>query len=298
MPADANHTKGLLITATGGLVLTFDIPLIRLADGDTWPILMVRSGWTLAAVLAVWLAARLLRKPLPPLVPGRAGLAVGALYSVSSLLFMLAVFNTTTANLVFILALNPMIAALFSWVFLGERPRAVTLAAMAVMLGGVLLIIDEGISAGNWAGDLLALGTATCIAGAITISRRSGRDMGFTPLVAAAVPMVIAAFMTSSTGYRIEAPWWIILNGAVLIPVSFFCLANGPKWIPGPEVAMFYLLETVLAPVWVWMIFSEAPSNQSLAGGTILIVTLFAHSLWQLHAGRRRRAALAARHPV
>ncbi|MBZ0161140.1 MAG: DMT family transporter [Notoacmeibacter sp.] len=298
MSADANHAKGLLITAFGGLVLTFDIPLIRLAGGDTWSILMVRSGCTFATVMAVWLVARMLRKPLPALVPGRAGLAVGALYAVSALLFMVAVFNTTTANLVFILALNPMIAALFSWVFLSERPRAVTLAAMAIMLGGVLLIIDEGISAGNWLGDLLALGTATCIAGAITISRRSGSDMGFTPLVAAAVPMVIAAFMTASNGYRIEAPWWIILNGTVLIPVSFFCLANGPKWIPGPEVAMFYLLETVLAPVWVWMIFAEVPSNQSLAGGVILIATLTVHSLWQMHAGRRRRAALTARHPV
>ena len=54
---------------------------------------------------------------------------------------------------------------------------------------------------------------------------------------------------------------------------------------------MFYLLETVLAPVWVWLIFSEAPSRNSLIGGTILIVALVAHSLWQLAEGRRRRAA-------
>ena len=47
------------------------------------------------------------------------------------------------------------------------------------------------------------------------------------------------------------------------MPISFFCLATGPKYLSGPEVAMFYLLETVFAPVWVWLIFSEAPSRNA-----------------------------------
>jgi drug/metabolite transporter (DMT)-like permease len=82
------------------------------------------------------------------------------------------------------------------------------------------------------------------------------------------------------------------------MPISFFCLANGPRYISAPEVAMFYLLETVLAPVWVWMIFSETPTRNSLIGGAILILTLAGHSFWQLREGRRRRATLALRHPA
>ena len=60
------------------------------------------------------------------------------------------------------------------------------------------------------------------------------------------------------------------------MPLSFFCLAAGPRYISGPEVAMFYLLETVLAPVWMWMIFYETPTRNSLIGGVILIVALVA----------------------
>jgi drug/metabolite transporter (DMT)-like permease len=100
------------------------------------------------------------------------------------------------------------------------------------------------------------------------------------------------------TGYRVDQPWWIIFNGAVVMPISFFCLANGPRYLSGPEVAMFYLLETVFAPVWVWLIFAEAPSRNALIGGTILIVALVAHSLWQLAEGRRRKAATAVQHPA
>jgi drug/metabolite transporter (DMT)-like permease len=293
-----DHSKGLLIAAIGGLALTFDIPLIRLADGDAWPILMFRSGLTFFATLAVVLLLRAAGRTLPPLIPGRAGALVSVLYSIGSITFMLAVFNTATANLVFILAFNPMFAALLSWLFFGERPRPATLLAMAAMLFGVLIIVGEGISAGHFLGDMLAVTTALLLASAITVSRASGKDMGFTALISAVGPFLIAAAITWETGYRVEVPWWIVFNGVLVIPLSFFCLAAAPKYISGPEVAMFYLLETVLAPVWVWMIFAEAPSAATLAGGVILIVTLVLHSLWQLHDGRRRRAAQAVRHPA
>jgi drug/metabolite transporter (DMT)-like permease len=93
-------------------------------------------------------------------------------------------------------------------------------------------------------------------------------------------------------------PWWILFNGAIFIPLAFYCLATGPRWISAPEVAMFYLLETVLAPVWMWLIFTEMPTRNSLIGGVILIVALVAHSIWQLVRGRRRRAETAVEYPA
>ena len=278
------------------MALTIDIPLIKLANGDAWSILFLRSSTTLAATLIIWLVWRAFSANVPALVPGRCGLVVATLYALGSLTFITAVYNTSTANLVFILAFNTMFAALLSWLFLKERPRPVTLAAMAVMLVGVLIIVGDGIGSGNFFGDMMAVCSAFLIASAITVTRASGKDMGFTALVAVVLPCIVAATMLRETGLQVEAPWWIIFNGAVVMPISFFCLATGPKYLSGPEVAMFYLLETVLAPVWVWMIFSETPSTASLIGGSLLITTLVAHSLWQINHGRKRRAAAAVRH--
>jgi drug/metabolite transporter (DMT)-like permease len=294
----SQHAKGLALTAFGGLTLTFDVPLIRLANGEHWTILLLRSSTTLVATLLIWLAWRSLRAGAPQLVPGRAGLIVALLYGLTSITFITGVYYTSTANLVFILAFNTTFAALLSWVFLKERPRPATLITMAVMIVGVTIIVGDSIGTGHVFGDLMALATALLVASAITVSRASGKDMGFTALVACVVPLLLAALMVPKAGYQVEAPWWIIFNGAVIMPISFFCLANGPKYLSGPEVAMFYLLETVFAPVWVWLIFSEAPSRNALIGGTILIVALVAHSLWQLAEGRRRKAATAVRHPV
>jgi len=297
--AETNHTKGLLLTALGGMALTVDIPLIRLANGEAWTILMLRTGTTFLSALVVWAVWRSFTPKAPQLVPGRTGLLVALLYGLGSITFVTGVFHTSTANLVFILAFNTMFAALLSWIFLKERPQTVTLVTMAVMILGVLIIVGSSLGTGHLFGDMMALASAFFIACAITISRASGKDMGFTALVGVILPCLVAMFMVSSTGsFQIEAPWWIIFNGAVVMPISFFCLANGPKYISGPEVAMFYLLETVLAPVWVWMIFSEVPSRNSLIGGVILIVALVFHSMWQLQQGRRRRMARAVRHPV
>lgn len=276
-----DYRKGLALTAVGGLALTVDIPLIRLSNGDAWSILLLRSAVTFAAAIVGWAVWRTLRSDAPSLIPGKLGFLVAALYGLGSVAFMLAVFMTSTANLVFILAFNTMFAALLSWLFLNERPHRITVMTMIVMVGAVLLIVGDGVGSGNWLGDLLALASAFLIAAAITATRASGRDMGFTALVGVALPFVVAALMTAQVGYRIDSPWWIVFNGAVVMPLSFFCLAAGPKYISAPEVAMFYLLETVLAPVWMWMIFAEVPTRNSMVGGSILVTALVGHSIWQ-----------------
>lgn len=295
---DDNYARGLLLTATGGLALTADIPLIKLADGEPWSILMLRGVTTFVVAIAVWLIWRAASDKAPQLIPGKSGLLVAALYGATSLTFIIAVYNTSTANLVFILAFNTMFAALLSWMFLRQRPRPVTFAAMAAMILGIGIIVGDSIGSGTLFGDFMAGLSAFMVAAAITVTRATGRDMGFAALVAVIIPAAVAAVMVLRTGFDVAEPWWIIFNGAVVMPISFFCLATGPKYISGPEVAMFYLLETVLAPIWVWLIFAERPTTQSLIGGAILVAALVAHSLWQLLEGRRRKAARVIRHPV
>ncbi|PRD45953.1 EamA/RhaT family transporter [Phyllobacterium phragmitis] len=299
MPApQLDHRKGLIITGIGGLFLTFDIPLIKLADGNSWSILMVRSITTFTAALVIWGIWSLVSGKARPLVPSRAGYLVGLLYGLSSIAFLSGVFLTSTANLVFILAFNPMFAALLSWIFLGERPKPVTLVAMFFMLVGVAIIVSEGISSGNWIGDMVAVVAAFLMACAITISRSTGEDMGLTAILSTCIPFVVAGSMVlTHSGYAIADPKWILLDGAIMMPIAFLCLATGPKYISGPEVGMFYLLETILAPIWVWIIFYETPSRQSLVGGLILIVTLVVHSLWQLRDAHRARTNLP-RYPL
>ncbi|TIU59581.1 MAG: EamA/RhaT family transporter, partial [Mesorhizobium sp.] len=189
-----------------------DIPLIRLAHGEAWTILLLRTGTTFLAGILIWMVWRSLSDRAPQLVPGRAGLAVATLYGLGSIAFITAVYNTSTADLVFILAFTTMFSALLSWLFLKERPRPLTLVALAVMILGVAIIVGDSIGSGYLFGDVMALCSALCVACAITISRASGKDMGFTSLIGVVLPFTVAAFMVWKTGFQVDAPWWIIFN--------------------------------------------------------------------------------------
>lgn len=281
------HQKGLLITFIGGLALSFDVPLVRLSGGSAWQVIALRSIMTLGAALLIWALIRLLTRSAPVLVPGRWAALAGVFYGISTMFFLGAVFHTSTANVVFIIAFNPMFAAIASWIFLKERPSPATIATMLVMVLGVGIIVQGSLEGGHLFGDLLALGAAMLLAGAITIGRATRQDMGFVPLVGAAIPAVIAGIFAWPEGFSLPAPWWLALDGIVMIPLAFFCLATGPRYLKAAEVGMFYLLETVLAPVWVWIVFSEVPTSQSLAGGAIITLALVAYSAAQMRQGAR-----------
>jgi drug/metabolite transporter (DMT)-like permease len=281
------QAKGLALAAIGGMALTFDVPLIRLSGADVWSAMLFRALLMLPVTFTVWALVRHFNGARDPLLPGRLSWLVLLSYGAASLCFFYGVFNTTTANLVFILAFNPMIAALFSWVLFRERPAPQTFLAMAVMAFGVFIIVQDGLAAGNWRGDLGALGGAAFIALAIALSRLSGKNMAYAALLSQSVPLVFAlAPVIAAGGFTLPSPWWAVLNGAVMIPLAFFCLGAAPRYIGGAEVAMFYLLETVFAPVWVWMIFNEVPSDKALLGGAILLAAIVLHTIWDMKRSR------------
>ncbi|ASW06101.1 DMT family transporter [Rhizobium sp. 11515TR] len=288
----SDHKKGLLLTSLGGLALSMDIPLIRLSSGEVWSVLSARSLATIVVALAALFVVRRVTGSLQTVLPGSLGIPVGFFYGLTTVTFLLAVYYTKAANVVFIIALNPMFTALLSWIFLKERPALSTFVTMAVMILGVGLIVGDGMEGGHLLGDALSVLASFSIACAITISRASGRDMGFASLLAAVIPAAVGLYHVVPSSFSIDHPRWILLDGAVLMPLSFWCLATGTRFLSAPEVAMFYLLETILAPIWVWLIFSEAPTNMTLAGGAILILALAAHSLWQARV--KARVAITA----
>jgi drug/metabolite transporter (DMT)-like permease len=55
-----------------------------------------------------------------------------------------------------------------------------------------------------------------------------------------------------------------------------------PRFIPAAEVNLFFLLETILGPIWVWLVIKEQPSLETIIGGVIIIVTIAIHSFMKL----------------
>ncbi len=273
---------GIFLALFGGFLMSIDIPVIRLAESNPWVVMFMR-GVGLSSVLGFILlfGRNWTDTPKNPF-NNRYWVEVGILYGVSSILFTISVFYTSTANLVFILAFNPMIAALFAWWLIGEKPDAITWTAIMATIVGVGIIVGDGLKGGTWFGDMTSLGCAIILAYSLTRTRQSGQDMSLSGCLGGLVSAAFALPILLLHFEMPQVPMWLIFNVFVLVPAAGFTLSLAPRFIPAPQVAMFFLLETILAPVWVWLIFAETSSDNTLIGGAIVLTALAVHSYLQL----------------
>lgn len=277
------HQKlGLSMTLIGGLLLTIDAPLLRLAQTDSWTIILVRGVFAFCAMWAFWMFFQRGKAGSSPFVNGYLSVLISCLTAIVSIMFVNAIQLTSVANVVFLMAFNPMFAALLSWLFMGERQSPATLVAILAAFAGVSIIVWDSVDIGNPVGVFLALGVSLTLAVILTIVRRSGTDQSMSPAFGSLMAaMAVIGF--SNPGSVEVASWgWLALNGLIVIPLSSALLMLGPKYISAAVVAMFFLLETVLTPVWMWLIFNEVPTMRSMAGGTLIVLALLAHGLWSL----------------
>ena len=66
------------------------------------------------------------------------------------------------------------------------------------------------------------------------------------------------------------------------VAIPFVLVTIAPRFIPAEEVNLFFLLETIIGPFWVWMVIKEQPSLETIQGGIIIILTIATHSFLKL----------------
>ena len=284
----AEHRKGLLIAAIGGILFTFDIPLLRLAGGDQWTMIFGRGIFLFTAITLWWYFFRWRKGHREFFLNGWPGVAVAFTNTVANILFIAAITKTTAANLVFILALNPIFAAVLAWAVLKEHIPVWTWLAVVMAFIGVGIIVWDGLITGTWVGDLMALVVAMCTAVALTIIRKTGRNVVTSLATGSLVSALIALWWAQPLLMPLEGWGWVALNGLIVMPLASALIAIGPRYIPSAEVAMFFLLDTVLTPIWIWLLFGEVPTPRAMVGGAIVITTLVLHSFWRFHQSHSR----------
>ncbi|MDX6749156.1 DMT family transporter [Geminicoccaceae bacterium 1502E] len=296
-PAISDYARGFLVTALGVLIISPDALLIRLIGADEWTILFWR-GMGFFTVQAAIVTARYGRGTLEALGrTGLTGLGIALMMGMSNSLFVISISNTAVANTLIIIASAPLVAALLGRVFLKERLKPRTLAAGLVAFGCVGVTVLGGVGSGGWIGDLAAVVLMVEMAIFLTVLRRTrGTDM-LPALACGGIVTCLVGLAGSSVLVPAPADWpWIALLSLVVSPVSFVFISIGPRYLPAPEVSLLMLLETVLGPLWVWLVLTEKPADAALAAGAAMVATLVVHA-WLGHKEElaRRGAPAPAR---
>jgi drug/metabolite transporter (DMT)-like permease len=201
---------------------------------------------------------------------GLGGIAVVVLLGVSSASFIAALNHASVANVLFMQALAPILAAALG-TLIGDPVGRRTWAAMVVAVVGVA-VMAGGPGHPTAIGLGLSLLMTVSFATMLVITRHR-RDVSMAPATFLSQVVVLAAFAPFASPGSVGSKDVMLLAafGITQIGLGFVLLTIGARLIPAGEVALITLLEIVLGPLWVWAVLAERPSTATLAGGAIVL---------------------------
>ncbi|MEJ2178786.1 MAG: DMT family transporter, partial [Gammaproteobacteria bacterium] len=265
----------------------------HIEQADGWQILFYRSlayFFSLGAILAVQYRGRTLEKFI---AIGRPGIYASIVLALGSVLYIMAMLNTTVANVVFIIGASPLITALAGWLFLNEKITRASFITMLLAIGGIALMFADGFISGGMLGNVFAMMMVFMYMLFLLIMRHN-RHIDMLPatclsgLVTATIAFVLVGDLSVSQHDLILC----VALGSVQFGMGFMLLTWGTRYIPAAEVALFSLSESVLNPIWVWLGVNEVPSIMTLTGSAIVLISVLTYSIMAI-----KRERLLMNHP-
>jgi len=279
----SNQKKGMLLAFTAVIFITPDSLFIRLANLNSWNLIFYR-GFIPFLIVFIGLLIIYKNKFISQLIKnGWHGLAYASVFTITNIFFVLSIENTNVANTLIMLALAPMLSAVISFIFLKENTDIKTWIAISITTLAVIYIFNDSFERGDVLGNFLGLVCATGLAvGAVII--RSSKKINLVPsaMIGKLVVAIIALFFADNLVLKENDSIIIPLMCVMCVAIPFVLMTLAPRYISAAEVNLFFLLETILGPLWVWLVIKEQPSTETIIGGIVIIITISVHSVTSL----------------
>jgi len=166
-------------------------------------------------------------------------------------------------------------------VLMAEPTHAATWAAMAAVIVGVGIAVSGGEGGVPWlnlralVGAGFGLGVAAVLAlNFVVLRSRPGLPIALVIGLGAWAAGLNGLAITGMDAMTDGQPWAMAVTGGIILPVSFFTLSLASRHTQAANVSLLMLLETVLAPLWVWMGVGERPTVNMVLGGAIVVGSL------------------------
>ena len=279
----SNQHKGSLLAFVAVMLITPDSIFIRLSNIETWGMLFYRGAIPFVVVLIglIFFYKNNLLKALVGI--GYPGIFYVISFSICNITFIISIQNTNVANTLVMIAMAPMLSAILGSIFLKEVPDQKTWIAIIITLISVTYIFHDSMEMGNFYGDLFGLITAFGLACNAVIARYAkNRDLVPSAVIGKLCVAVFAFFFVDSFSLVGTDLIIVPLMCLMCVAIPFVLVTIAPRFIPAEEVNLFFLLETIIGPFWVWMIIREQPSIETIQGGTVIILTIAIHSFLKL----------------
>ena len=278
-----SQQKGSLLAFVAVILITPDSLFIRLSNIETWGMLFYRGAIPFVVVLIGLLLFYKNNFIKALLGVGYPGIFYILSFSACNITFIISIQNTNVANTLVMIALAPMLSAILGAIFLKEIPDKKTWIAIFVTLIAVIFIFQDSLKLGNLYGDLFGLITAFGLAcNAILVRYAKNRDLVPSAVVGKLCVALFAFLFVENFELVGNDMIYIPLMCVMCVAIPFVLVTIAPRFITAAEVNLFFLLETILGPIWVWMVIKEQPSMETILGGAVIIFTIALHSFLAL----------------
>ena len=274
-----DQQKGSLLAFVAVMFITPDSLFIRISNIDTWGLVFYRGIIPFLSVFFVMLIIYKFNFFKILLNSGYHGIIYIATFSITNITFVVSIQNTNVANTLVMIATAPMLSAILSTILLKETSDKKTWISVIVTFAAILYIFFDSLKLGNFYGDILGFITAIGLAvGAITIRSAKSKNLVPAAVVGKLFVAIFALFFIESFALTENDLIIVPLMCILCVAIPFVLVTIAPRFISAPEVNLFFLLEVIIGPIWVWMIIKERPSIETIIGGIVIIVTIAVHS--------------------
>ena len=278
-----DQQKGSSLAFIAVTLITPDSLFIRLTNIDTWGLLFYRGAIPFVTVLLGMLLIYRMTFFKLLFSMGYPGIVYIGTFAITNITFVISIQNTNVANTLVMIAMAPMVSAVLGALLLKENPDKKTWTTIFVTFLAAVYIFYDSIQLGNFFGDIFGFITATGLAiGAVVV--RSAKDRNLVPsAVIGKLLVAIFALFFVENFELVETDIYIVPLMCILcVAIPFVLVTIAPRFITAAEVNLFFLLETILGPIWVWLVIKEQPSLETIQGGIVIIVAIAIHSYMSL----------------
>ena len=278
-----DQKKGSLMAFVAVMFITPDSLFIRLSNVETWSLVFYRG---IIPFVLVFIGMLLIyRLKFFNLLRSNSyyGFAYVLTFSITNIAFVVSIQNTNVANTLIMIATAPMLSAILGSFFLRENPDKKTWVAIFITFFAALYIFYDSIKLGNFFGDILGFVAAMGLAvGAVII--RSAKKLNLVPsaLIGKLIIALFAMLFVKDYSLNNNDIYIVPLMCVMCVAIPFVLVTIAPRFITAAEVNLFFLLETIIGPIWVWLIIKEQPTPETIVGGAIIVLTIATHSFLKL----------------
>ena len=274
------NIPGYILLLFGGFCLSWGGFIVRSFEQATvWEILFLRSFFFLLA-LTVFLISIYKSKTIKIIKEsGLPGVLGGFVMSFSFVAFVVAMSNTTVANVVFIISTQTMFLAIFGYFYLKEKVSLTGSISIFLAMSGITIMVGDSISTGSLFGNLVALAIPINFSILVMIIRKNTNlDMVPAIFYSGIFSLMYGFFLAESFVFTLHDIFMGFLLGVPQLALGFICITIGSRTTASATVGLLMLMETLCGPLWVWLFLNEIPPLSVFIGGAIIILAIILKS--------------------